>query len=96
MAGISHRIAPLPENTRLTLSSSQLITSHEDVIEGLVENALDAEARSVSVEVDFAKGYISVRDDGAGIPSTEFTDDGQLARPHCAPLFTTPWNVLIL
>ncbi|EHY51788.1 hypothetical protein ABEF95_007850 [Exophiala dermatitidis] len=83
MAGISHRIAPLPENTRLTLSSSQLITSHEDVIEGLVENALDAEARSVSVEVDFAKGYISVRDDGAGIPSTEFTDDGQLARPHC-------------
>ncbi|KAL2421276.1 hypothetical protein ABEF95_007727 [Exophiala dermatitidis] len=83
MAGISHRIAPLPENTRLTLSSSQLVTSHEDVIEGLVENALDADAHSVSVEVDFAKGYISVRDDGVGIPNTEFTEDGQLARPHC-------------
>ncbi|EXJ96502.1 hypothetical protein A1O1_01628 [Capronia coronata CBS 617.96] len=83
MAFVSHSIALLSENVCQKISSSQQITSHEDVIDGLVENALDADARSVVVEVDFAKGYFSVRDDGFGIEGVEFTEAGHLAKPHC-------------
>ncbi|EXJ78941.1 hypothetical protein A1O3_08441 [Capronia epimyces CBS 606.96] len=90
MAEYSPSIALLPENVRLRIASSQQITSHEDVIKGLVENALDASARSIAVEVDFAKGYFSVRDDGIGIGGAEFTEAGRLARPHCTSKLNPP------
>ena len=77
-------IALLPEDVQLGLSSAHDISSYEDVIEGLVRNALDADPTFLAIEVDFAKGYISSRDDGAGIKSHEFSEAGHLAKPYCA------------
>lgn len=98
MAALPPSIALLPENVRLKISSSHQITSHEHVIEGLVQNALDAGANSISVEVDFAKGYFNIRDDGVGIESVDFTGAGQLGRPHCtdAPLIPAASTPLML
>lgn len=77
-------IALLPEDVQLGLSSAHDISSYEDVIEGLVRNALDADPTFLAIEVDFAKGYISSRDDGAGVKSHEFSEAGHLAKPYCA------------
>ena len=77
------RISPLPPDLRARISSSHEITSQEHVLDGLVKNALDACARSVTIEADFAKGYLSVLDDGTGIEQVEFTEAGHLAQIHC-------------
>ncbi|KAK5189469.1 DNA mismatch repair protein [Exophiala xenobiotica] len=80
-------IALLPENVQLGLSSAHDINSYEHVVEGLIRNALDADATFITIEVDFAKGYISIRDDGAGINSPEFSEAGHLAKPNCTSKF---------
>ncbi len=76
-------IVPLPEGVCSKLTSSYEIASQEQVIEGLVQNALDARAGSLSIEADLAKGYISVHDDGTGIAAAEFSERGHLAKLHC-------------
>lgn len=76
-------IHPLPEDVRAQIRSSVEITSLLDVAEGLLRNALDAGADSVSITLDFAKGFCAVQDDGSGIASSEFSEGGNLARMHC-------------
>lgn len=76
-------IRPLPEEVRAQVKSSVEISSLLDVVEGLLRNALDAGANSISINVDFAKGFCTVDDDGSGIPSAEFSQGGNLARIHC-------------
>ncbi|KAI1614654.1 hypothetical protein EDD36DRAFT_436618 [Exophiala viscosa] len=76
-------ILPLSEGVRSTLSSACEIVSSEDVVEGLVRNALDAEAHTIAIELDLAKGYISVEDDGTGIDGLEFSENGHLAETYC-------------
>ncbi|KIV78506.1 hypothetical protein PV11_10216 [Exophiala sideris] len=80
---VSPAIAPLSEEVRSRLSSAREIVSPEDVVEGLVRNALDAEAHTIAIELDLAKGYISVQDDGIGIDDLEFSENGHLAKHHC-------------
>lgn len=77
-------IGLLPKAVRSKILSSYNVTSPEHVVEGLVRNALDAAAHSVTIEVGLARGYISVRDDGTGIQEGEFWETGQLAMPYCA------------
>ena len=76
-------ILPLPENVRAQIKSSIDITSLSDAVEELFKNALDAGASKVTISVDFAKGFCSVKDDGTGIPSSEFGPKGHLARVYC-------------
>ena len=82
-------IRALPEDVCAQIRSSVEITSLLDVAEGLLTNALDAGADSVSIAVDFAKGFCAVQDNGSGIPSSEFSAGGKLARVHCECL---PWS----
>ena len=76
-------IIPLPEDVRAKVKSSVEITSLLDVVEGLFKNALDAGPTNVNVTVDFAKGFCLVKDDGSGIPSSEFAHGGRLAQLYC-------------
>ncbi len=76
-------ILPLPDTVREQIKSSIQIITLNDVVEELLKNALDANAATVEIEVDFAKGFCSVKDDGVGIPALEFSHDGNLARPNC-------------
>ncbi|OCT46457.1 hypothetical protein CLCR_02184 [Cladophialophora carrionii] len=89
MAEATFRISLLPDDVRARVSSTCDITTPESVIEELVRNALDAEARSIVVEADFARGYIAVCDDGNGIKEVEFSQQGQLAKLHCTKAVQT-------
>jgi DNA mismatch repair protein MLH3 len=75
-------ILPLPHDVRTQVKSSVEITSLTDVVEELFKNALDADACNVHVTIDFGKGFCTVKDDGTGIPSSEFSSSGNLARLH--------------
>ncbi|KIW72676.1 hypothetical protein PV04_00854 [Phialophora macrospora] len=87
MAETTLRISLLPDDVRAKVSSTCDITTPESVIEGLVRNALDADARSIAIEADLARGYIAVCDDGNGIKEVEFSQQGHLAKLHCSSKF---------
>lgn len=75
-------IKPLPPDVVGKIKSSTSITHLNDVIVELVKNALDANAHSIIVTVDFQRGGCVVEDDGEGIPPAEFELGGGLGRAH--------------
>lgn len=77
-------IRRLPSAVIAQIKSSVLINHLNDVVFELVKNALDANARSVAITINFQKGGCTVEDDGTGIPVTEFKEGGGLAKRHCA------------
>lgn len=82
MFSVTHRILPLPKDVAAQIKSSISINSLDNVVLGLIENSLDARARKVDVTVDFQRGACIVEDDGCGIPSLEFSENGGLGKPH--------------
>ncbi|KIW96539.1 uncharacterized protein Z519_01930 [Cladophialophora bantiana CBS 173.52] len=84
MAEGRFRISPLPDEVWAKVSSSCEITSPEHVVEGLMRNALDADASSIVIEAELSKGYLSVCDNGSGINKVEFSEQGHLAKLHCS------------
>ncbi|KAK2777686.1 DNA mismatch repair protein [Emmonsiellopsis sp. PD_33] len=75
-------IKPLPSEVAAQLKSSISISHLNGVVLELLKNALDADARTVSVSVDFQKGGCVVEDDGYGILPVEFGEGGNLAKLH--------------
>ena len=73
-------IKPLPKDVVAQLKSSTVITTLNDVIDGLLRNSLDAEATQVNISVDYTRGSCSVEDNGYGIPPAEFLQDGGLGK----------------
>ena len=74
-------IAALSEDTVHALSSSQTLNDPAYLVKELVENALDAKASSISVEVSYnTLDMIQVKDNGFGIAP----DDREiLGRRYC-------------
>lgn len=74
-------IAALPPTTIRQIGSHQLLTDPSSVVKELIDNALDARANSIFVDVSANTiDSIQVKDDGHGIPS----DDRALAcRRYC-------------
>ena len=75
-------IRPLLPEVAKQVSSSIAIPSLNSVVVGLVENSLDAGAKRLEIGVDYKHGSCSVDDNGCGIPPSEFSDDGGLAKPY--------------
>lgn len=75
-------IKPLPPDVVAKVKSSTSIISLNGVIVELVKNALDANAHSIIVTVDFLRGGCVVEDDGEGIPPAEFEVGGGLGKAH--------------
>lgn len=75
-------IKPLPVDVVAQIKSSVVITSLNNVICGLIKNSLDAEATKINLSVDYSRGNCSVEDNGAGVPPSEFRDDGGLGQLH--------------
>lgn len=83
MANTQAAIKLLPIEAQVQLKSSVVLNSLNDAIIGLIKNSLDAQAQSIRVEVDFARGSCCVEDDGVGIPASEFGTSGGLGLMHC-------------
>lgn len=82
MPGHDARIQPLPADVVAKIKSSTSIINLNGVILELVKNALDANAHTVFVTVDFPRGSCIVEDDGEGISPVEFEAGGGLGKAH--------------
>ncbi|CAI7629463.1 unnamed protein product [Penicillium pancosmium] len=83
-------IKPLPSDVIAKIKSSTSIIHLNGVVVELVKNALDANARTVLISVDFKRGSCVVEDDGDGIPQAEFEIDGGLGKAHYTSKFQKP------
>lgn len=65
-------IAALPSLTVRQIGSHQLLTDPSSVVKELIDNALDARAQSIFVDISANTiDSIQVKDDGHGIPSED-------------------------
>ena len=75
-------IQPLSPKVAKQIESSISIASLNNVLIGLVKNSLDAGSSQLDIDVDYGRGSCTVEDNGCGIPPSEFSDQGNLAKPH--------------
>ncbi|KAG9692898.1 hypothetical protein KCU95_g10028, partial [Aureobasidium melanogenum] len=76
----SSAILPLPENVVAQIKSSTTITSLNQVVLGLLENSLDAQATKIDIVIDYGRGGCTVEDNGLGILPSEYRATGGLGR----------------
>jgi DNA mismatch repair protein MutL len=63
-------IAALPATTARHIGSGQVLVDPSSVVKELIDNALDARAKSIFVDITSNTiDYIQVKDDGHGIPA---------------------------
>ncbi|XP_014550880.1 hypothetical protein COCVIDRAFT_114307 [Bipolaris victoriae FI3] len=74
-------IAALPPPTIRQLGSGQVLIDHSSVVKELIDNALDARAKSIFIDISAnTLDSIQVKDDGHGIPSD---DQSLVCRRYC-------------
>ena len=74
-------VCALPSETVRALGSSQIIQSPLSVVKELIDNALDAHASSVFVDISLnSVDVVQVKDNGYGIAAS---DRRLVCRPHC-------------
>ncbi|MCJ1436192.1 hypothetical protein MMC27_005570 [Xylographa pallens] len=74
-------ITALSGTTTRAISSTQVLTGSVSVVKELVDNALDAQASTIVVEISVnALDVIQVKDNGHGIAPV---DRGMICQPHC-------------
>jgi DNA mismatch repair ATPase MutL len=74
-------IAQLPPSTARQIGSGQVLVDPSSLVKELIDNALDARAKSVFVDITANSiDSIQVRDDGHGIPSE---DRALVCRRYC-------------
>eukprot|EP01033_Poteriospumella_lacustris_P006777 gene6777-4888_t len=67
-------IAPLRTDDQALIKSASLLGSLRSIVEELVMNSLEADARNVDVYVDSSKNLLMVKDDGIGIRKDDLLD----------------------
>lgn len=75
-------IRRLPDGVIDKIRSASSVTSLNQVVSGLVKNALDAEASKIVIYVDYTRGNVTVEDNGEGIDPSEFGLEAGLLQPY--------------
>lgn len=78
----SSTILQLPEDVIAQIKSSTTIISLNQVILGLFENSLDAQATKIDISVNYRRGGCTIEDNGIGILPLEFRETGGLGRMY--------------
>jgi DNA mismatch repair ATPase MutL len=80
-------IAALPTTTVSAIGSCQVLTDSCSLVKELVDNALDAHATSISIEISSnVLDVIQVKDNGTGIPPNDFE---MVCRRNCTSKIAT-------
>src|SRR5438046_1176980 len=80
-------IAPLPQKTLRAIGSVSALSGPCSVVKELIDNALDAHATSISVEISpNALDVIQVKDNGSGI---SLGDRELVCKPNCTSKIQT-------
>jgi DNA mismatch repair protein MutL len=89
-------IQPLPQDVVKLMAAGEVIDSPAAAVRELVENALDAGASRIVVEVRSPSWYLQVTDNGSGMPLDTLR---QAATPHSTSKLATKadlWNIRTL
>ncbi|KAI0564115.1 Histidine kinase/HSP90-like ATPase [Gracilaria domingensis] len=76
---VSSKVSILPLEVVQRIASGEVICGYESVLQELVENAIDAEADKVAVDIDIQSRSITVEDNGIGVSIS----DGLLDVARC-------------
>ena len=76
-------ILPLATDVVTRIQSTTAIVNLEDAVVGLLHNSLDAGASKITILISIGKGGCTVEDNGCGILSDNFAENGKLGQPHC-------------
>lgn len=85
-------IRKLPESVALRLRSTLAITTLSDAISQLVQNSLDADARSIKVQANLSRNSCVVEDDGFGILPVDVSMVGEMY--GLSPLPRGSWRLI--
>ena len=94
--GQTHGIQPLPEPLASQMAAGQVVDSLAAAVRELVENALDAQATRITVQLWPQAGRLQVADNGLGL---SLSDLQRAATPHStSKIYTEPdlWQVSTL
>jgi DNA mismatch repair protein MLH3 len=71
-------IRRLPESVVTHLRSTLAVTTLSDAISELVQNSLDANARSIKIQVNLPRNSCVIEDDGVGIAPVDVSMVGKM------------------